>query len=596
LLRRLRAAFGDPYLWLVVAFCLFAVLPLAGPNYFLDAHDAPHTLFFLTELDAALRDGVLYPGWATDQSLGYGYPTFVFYAPLAYFTAEGFYLLGATKLAAIKWTWALSTLGAGLAMYLYARHVMGRRRGFLAAVLYAYAPYHLVNIYVRADLAEYYAFIWMPLALLGFHHLVAGPEGRAPARAVALAGLAYAALLLSHNLMGILFTPVLALYILFLLLYRRGGWRDVARRAGKALAAASLAVGIAAILLLPGFFERQYINQDQWTGAGYGYASHFLQPAYLLTHRWGYAPGPPGTPGGTSYQFGTVPFLLAAVAAVAAAWQAGGPGRERALVFLFAGAGLALTFLMLPLSAPLWELVPLVALVQFPWRLLAPAAVVLSILAGFALPWQEPDAGRPPGAVHGPTLALTLVAVLATFAYTLPQYTSVPGSAESPLLTIEFELEYEDMRGMTRWTEEMPPTSPLVAQYQAGEPLVTGEVLAPGASLEMIRAGGASDEMRVRSPQGTTLLFYTYYFPGWQVYVDGQRLPESALEIVPPYGLLAVEVPPGEHHVLLRWGDTPLRRAGKLLSLAFLVLALGLVLFGRKDNPAATATPGHGGK
>ncbi|MFC2037604.1 hypothetical protein ACFLYD_06530, partial [Chloroflexota bacterium] len=107
----------DPHVWLVIAFSLFAVLPLAGPDYFFDAHDAPHTVFFLTEFDAALRDGVWYPGWATDQALGYGYPTFVLYPPLAYYVAEAFHLVGAGKVVAVKWTWALATIGAGLAMY-----------------------------------------------------------------------------------------------------------------------------------------------------------------------------------------------------------------------------------------------------------------------------------------------------------------------------------------------------------------------------------------------------------------------------------------------------------------------------------------------
>ena len=162
----------DPYLWLVLALSLFAVLPLAGPDYFFGAHDAPHTVFFLTEFDAAIRDGVWYPGWATDQALGYGYPTFVFYPPLAYYVAEGFHLLGAAKVAAVKWTWALATVGAGLAMYAYARHVMGRKRGLVAAVVYVYVPYHLADIYVRAALAEYASFVWMPLALLAFHRLV----------------------------------------------------------------------------------------------------------------------------------------------------------------------------------------------------------------------------------------------------------------------------------------------------------------------------------------------------------------------------------------------------------------------------------------
>jgi hypothetical protein len=146
------------------------------------------------------------------------------------------------------------------------------------------------------------------------------------------------------------------------------------------------------------------------------------------------------------------------------------------------------------------------------------------------------------------------------------------------LLSIEFELKYEDMRGMTAWTEEMPPDSPLVAQYLAGEPLVTATALAPDASVAMIRAGGASDELWVRSPEGTALRFYTYYFPGWQVYIDGEQLPDSALRPETRYGLITVDIPPGEHHVLLRWGDTPLRRVGKALTLASLVLAAALLV------------------
>jgi hypothetical protein len=148
------------------------------------------------------------------------------------------------------------------------------------------------------------------------------------------------------------------------------------------------------------------------------------------------------------------------------------------------------------------------------------------------------------------------------------------------------------MRGMTAWTQEMPSTSPLVEQYQAGGPLVTAEALAPGASIEMIRAGGASDELWVRSGHGTALRFYTYYFPGWRVYVDGERLPDSALRPEGVYGLLTVDVPAGEHHVLLRWGDTPVRLSGKVLTLFCLALAVALVVPWRslrKRGPASRA-------
>jgi len=175
--------------------------------------------------------------------------------------------------------------------------------------------------------------------------------------------------------------------------------------------------------------------------------------------------------------------------------------------------------LMMPVAAPLWAALPIAALIQFPWRLLAVTAVTLSVLAAFAVNGGEVERG--PAASHGPILLLALVAVLGSYAYLRPQYTPTPASAESPLLSIEFELEYQDMRGMTAWTQEMPATSPLVEQYLAGQPLVTAEALAPGAEIEMIRAGGASDELWVRSPAGTAVRFYTYYCHGWRVTIDG---------------------------------------------------------------------------
>jgi hypothetical protein len=566
----------DPYVWLVLAFSLFAVLPLAGPNYFFDAHEAPHTVFFLTEFDAALRDGVWYPGWATDQALGYGYPTFVLIPPLSYYVAEGFHLLGATKVAAVKWTWALATMGAGLAMYAFARQILGRQRGLLAAVVYVYVPYHLADIYVRAALAEYSAFVWMPLVLLAFHRLV---EGITPRR-VGLAGLAYGALWLTHNPTGLVFSPLLAAYVLFRLLAEGASWKQRLIRAAAALGAALLGLGIASALILPNLLERAYINQEQWVQAGYDYTQHFVYPFHLLSSLWGYAPGTPGVEGGMSFQLGAVPLILAMVATVGSFWR---PARERALAWFFAAATLLVLFLMLPLSAPVWELLPIAALIQFPWRLLTLTAVTLALLAGLAIPApaiagpRSSPAREPRFAPNGQVLVLALVAILGSFAYTLPQYTPIPETAESPLLSIDFELE-TDMRGMTAWTQELPTTSPLVEQYQRGGDLVTAEVLAPDASLEMIRAGGASDEVRVWSPGGTALRFYTYYFPGWRVYVDGERLPDSALRPETVYGLLTVDVPPGEHHVLLRWGDTPVRLTGKVLTLVSLAIALALVV------------------
>ena len=50
----------------------------------------------------------------------------------------------------------------------------GRSAGLIAGLVYTYAPYHLLNLYVRADLAESMAFVWLPLCLSAARATVIG--------------------------------------------------------------------------------------------------------------------------------------------------------------------------------------------------------------------------------------------------------------------------------------------------------------------------------------------------------------------------------------------------------------------------------------
>jgi hypothetical protein len=91
--------------------------------------------------------------------------------------------------------------------------------------------------------------------------------------------------------------------------------------------------------------------------------------------------------------------------------------------------------------------------------------------------------------------------------------------------------------------------------------------------VKLGRQGLLSGQMVVASPEGYTLRLHTFYFPGWKVYIDGQEAP------VYPSGdlaLLTVDIPAGEHQVLVRFEDTAPRLAGNLVSL---LTALGLIGF-----------------
>ncbi len=623
-MRRLWAALRgvDGEVWLLLALSVFAWAPLTAPGYFLKAHDAPHTLFFLNAFDQTLRDGYAIPRWGTDFALGYGYPLFLFLSPLAYYVAEAFHLLGAGLTAAVKLTFALSFVLSGLTMYLLGRRLLGRSAGLVAGALYLYVPYHLVDVYVRGDLAESFAYIFMPLCLWTFTRLLERRNGRD----LAWAGLSYAGLLLAHNGTALLFTPVLMAWVLCLLArlqhvatgravayssvasplvgVRGTGTRPDATGSGQtptrgdatpnertpaaapserprasalvgvlsgalwAIGAAALAAGLSAFFLLPAFAERGFIVEQQWVQGSFNYLKQFVYPAQFLAPFWGFGYAGEGLADQMPFQLGLIPILLALVGAL---WARPAGGRRAALIF-FSVVTLAAIFLMTPASTFLWQMIPLAALVQFPWRLLLITSVSLALLGGGAA-LTLGEAGRRPAAL------LALVVALGSFAYTLPQYTEPAPRSEETVAVIEFELVYPpDRTGMMAWTQEQPMTTPLVAQYLAGQPLTKAHVLAGEATVRMARHGGSSDEIVAQAQTPATIEFYTYYFPGWQARLDGQAVP---IRPSGKFGLIALDIPAGEHRISLRFRDTPIRVAGEILSALSLAALAGLFWRGR---------------
>jgi len=257
----------------VLLFSIFIWLPLLSPAYFFNAHDAPHSIFFLVEFDQTLRDGYLWPRWSPDFAFGYGYPLFNLYAPLAFYAAELLHLMGLGFVEAIKAMYILATMVGGVAMYGFLTRLLGPSAGFLGAVVYMWAPFHLLEIYVRSAFPEYVALALLPLVAWAFTSLVRDPGWVR----MAWAGLIYGVLALTHHASLLTFTPFLGGYILFLLAvswwtscndgsaYRYRSILLLLQRLGGVLGAVTLGLGLAAIYLWPLVAELHYVKVEQWT-------------------------------------------------------------------------------------------------------------------------------------------------------------------------------------------------------------------------------------------------------------------------------------------------------------------------------------------
>ncbi|WP_279485684.1 hypothetical protein [Aeromonas veronii] len=98
--------------------------------------------------------------------------------PLPYYVSALF--AGPTPLAheamtPLLWSSSVALWLSGLFAYLWLRPFAGHGRALAASLLYMALPYHLaIDIYARFALAESWAFVWAPLALLAQDRLCRG--------------------------------------------------------------------------------------------------------------------------------------------------------------------------------------------------------------------------------------------------------------------------------------------------------------------------------------------------------------------------------------------------------------------------------------
>ncbi len=603
---------------MLLLFGLLIIAPLLQPGYPWGAHDARHDVYFIFEYDKSVQDGIWLPRWGPDWAFGYGYPFWIVYGPLATFAGELIHHFGGLGFEeSVKVVMALSILGSGLAMYGFVRSWLGRNAGLVAAVAYMAIPYHLVDVYVRAALAESLALAFLPLALWGFREAVVRPR----LAAVIGAGAAYAAIMWTSNLVALVFTPALAAYVVMLLYWR---FRDegrttederpmtdvrrssfVVRRLAPSALAFALGLGLSAAFFVPCLVEQGYIDRTQWFGGDYNPTQHFVYFFQLFDPAWGFGISQSGPDDAMSFQLGAAVVLLSLIALVVARRLRPAVRRE---TWFWAAWALVSIFLTLPISALAWRYVPIVPYAQFPWRYLMLAMIPLSILPATLVGDWRLEVGSwklevgdaltsnlqpPKPRLIWPTLLLAALLLLSSLPY-LKIEMREPTPEQGPVsyaALMRFQRTSDEMTGVTAWVdpEKRPRWSDMADVWVKGNAVTTrvdyshvpqNRTLAVNSE----NMGSAHEEVFFYAEKpGQSITFNRFWYPGWTAYLlDGKGgKPVQTLALTRENGPLArvvVPVPAGEGYILLRFEDTPLRTAAKGITLATGAAAMLAVL------------------
>jgi hypothetical protein len=612
----------DPYLILTLLLSLFAIGPLMQPGYFWGAHDARHSVYFLFEFNKSIQDGILWPRWGPDWGFGYGYPFWNVYGPLTYFVAEGVHLLGFEVVPAVKIVFALSILGSAGTMYLFVRRLMGRPAGLIAGLVYVYVPYRLFDLYVRADLAESFSFVFIPLVLWGFYELMNNPR----LNALIGAGIAYAGLVLTSNAALLLVSPLLGAFvaIMILLRLRDQASQNEGRRLKHTLkriirlgipptAGLALGIGLSAIFLLPLLLEFNYVRIDQWTGGRFRFGDDFVYFFQLFSPHWGFGASIPGPDDQPSFQLGLVPLILFILSFLIVPRVP--DTNSRRLLYFLQAMTLLLVFLMIPASKWLWQTIPISTFAQFPWRLGLLTSMSFAIISGAIVAGDRNSGatGHPIAEsaqedllsfsgtyVNLSLISLVILVILGSYPY-LHAEVRDPMPNEGPVslaALFRYQQSADDMTGSTAWTRRIPGWSVLAEQVAQGGSIdtrVNYTAIPPGDVLgvhsveistvhELVWVYAADDRQSVT--------FFIPYYPGWTAYIYedlgppieplqarvGRLVDKPSIRTTQYEGWMVVPVPQGEHFLEIRFEDTPVRIVGKWISLATLIALVASML------------------
>lgn len=530
--------------------------------------DAELHVFRAAQLGEALRGGAGYVRWAPDLWYGYGYPIFNYYSPLTYYLANLLALFGLNIVNAVKAVFILGWLGAAAGIYVFVRGNWGERAGILAATAYVFSPYVLfIDPYMRGDLAEFFALVLFPWLFWAFQ-ISTDKSANQQIGKSAIGVVLWAALILTHALMALVFSAILVAWIVWQLVLLRPGRSHLKFEMMYLI----LALGLSAIYWLPFILERNAVHLSVVGPGQFDFHNHFVAWRDL------FAVSPTLDLGATAPRYirnlGLAQWSLALLVIPVVIRFRREP-QTRRLMF-FALGSLFLIFLILSPSAFIWERVPLMSFIQFPWRLLGPVAAMLAVCAGVGVSnvrWAK----------EGITIAALMVILVLALPMMYPPMWGNEDWPTTPRGIIGVELQGRWL-GTTSTGDFIPSTvkahppanADLVASYDRGATDKFDRTwLPPGANASVVEHGPTHDLFTVTSPQAFVAHVLTFDFPGWRATVDHQSVPITPSD---PHGFITFPVPAGGHAVRVEFGSTLPRTLGMVISIVTLLCLVWLVI------------------
>ena len=521
------------FLSLTFILCLIPVLSLFHPGL-PKTHDGQDHVARIANFYLNLSQGNLIPRWAPNLNWGYGHPILEFLYPLPSYISSIFHSIGFSFVDSTKIVFGLGMILSFIFMYLWMKMFLPKTASILGAFLYTYAPYRFVELYVRGDVGENLAFAFVPLVLFFIYRFYKNKN----TSDILLGAISLGLLILSHNAISLMFSPLVFLYCVYLAFIAKDKKIFV-----NLLSLIILGFGLAAFFWIPALLEGKYTLRNIVTKGGY--ISRFVDFKNLIFSPWSY-----GSSGEFTVQLGVIQWLSLILSPLLFYKFFRARDKNMWLILGLFFITCAAIFLMLPISNVFWQRIMLLQNFQFPWRFLAITIFTTAVLGAFLIKFT-------PGKLRiWLTAILIIIVLIISKDYIKPQsYLFKPESFYS---------------GIYNSTTDTGESSPIWSvRFMEKTPKAHIEVIDGKAAIKELERSATYHSYQILVSKRSLFKENTLYFPGWEIKANNIPL-NIQFQNMQYRGIMLFYLDKGNYVVQVRYSETRLRLISDVLSFASL--------------------------
>ena len=552
---------------LLIMLGLIVSLPLFSDTL-IDAEDLYYHLTRIEGLYQGLKAGEFPVRINSIQNGSYGNLSATMYPQLFLYLAALLRLVGVSLILSYKVLVTAANIGTSLLSYYSVKSISGSKKmGMAAAVLYTFSIYRINNLYFRGALGELLAMVFLPLVLWGLYEVLWGDRRKWYLLLFGVTGV-----LQSHVLsleMSLLFMIVEAILWIF------SGRQEMREKILRGACGLKAVVGVCLFnmsFLLPFLF---FSGEDLQV---FHLKSELADSVVYFSQLFALFPGVSGKSQVTGTTTGEMPLTLGAVLALGAVFFciAVIQSKETSQVVELGKRCLCYSVAAVVLASWLfpWNVfnrnpvfLRLTTPFQFAWRFLGPASLFLSVTSAVGIVLIVSQ-NRKCNWLYGAVAAVLLCSTLYYFDATVYEKSStsdemaVEGSTHSNSAYMysdgeSFKALHLNYRLKDAYIKTLNGTQLSYSNYKK---------TATQISVDIRQTGVAQGE--------EYLLFPLYYFPGYEVLVNGEKV-----QTVEKDTLVACKLPQGSAHVQVSYRGLWFFRLGDMITLVtVLVWAAGMIV------------------